>query len=303
MSARPQKADVIVIGSGIAAYASALTLARSGLRVGLLVEREPERVTLPDFPLWQPQGPRLTAALRGWRAWWEEIQPSLSEPVSTRLEARLLLTNGEKQALDGRLSQTGDSPRVAQTTDGGWLFQGALFDLDRLFAAMAQAITSAGGVVQSGARVRGVSVIEGQILGVISEAARWDARILLNASDDERAMAVARMAREPVDLSFVSVPLVRCGTAAGEVSVTLSGDACWRDADGSTWVLGESPLVRPENPCRTVATVTRSAQSRPPLAGRSEEVRGSWRGLGTAGWPFVALGTAAEVVQQVLESR
>jgi glycine/D-amino acid oxidase-like deaminating enzyme len=48
-----------------------------------------------------------------------------------------------------------------------------------------------------GTWVRGISVIENVILGAIAEDARYDSRIVVNASQDERHAAYARMMRQP----------------------------------------------------------------------------------------------------------
>lgn len=298
MTARPQKADVIVIGSGLAAHALAWLLARQGRRVALLAEADPAPWALPDFVLWQPVGPRLAAALRGWDVL-AAVAESLEGPAWTPLEAHPLLAPGDEPELAARLARANDRALTAAAPGGSTRLRGVLFEPARLLPAMARAVEARGGAVERGARVRGISVIEDEVLGAVSAAARWGAPVVVNAADDERAMAVARMAREPLDLTFVPAPLIHCRTSGEDVAATLHGEARWNDAAGGSYVLGASPLLQPTGACRTLAMVTRSALTQPPLAGPAERVRGSWRLLGTAGWPLVALGAATQLAEQL----
>lgn len=288
---------MIIVGSGLAAHAAALLLTRKGLRPALLVERAPEPVALPDFVLWQPVGARLAAALRGWDML-EALIGDREGPIWTRLEARLLLGDGDEGELAARRAAAGDRELTATAPGEKRLVRGVLFEPESLLLAMTQAIEAGGGVVERGARVRGISVIGDEVLGAVSEAARWDAPAVVNAADDERAMAVARMAREPLDLTFVPSPLGHCRPAVEDTAATLNGDALWSDRGGVS-ILGDSPLLQPAGSCRTLAMVLRSALTQPPLVGPSPRVRGSWRLLRTAGWPFAALGAAAQLVDQL----
>ncbi|HBY95500.1 MAG TPA: hypothetical protein DEP84_16350, partial [Chloroflexi bacterium] len=264
MTARPQKADVIVIGGGLAAHALALLLTRKGRRVALLAERRPLPAALPDFVLWQPAGPRLTAALRGGETL-DALIESLPGLTWTRLEARLRLAPEDERELAARLALAGERHRTMRAPGRSPLLHGVLFETGQALPAMAQAIEAGGGIVERAARVRGISVIGDEVLGAVSDAARWDALAVVNAADDERAMAMARMAREPLDLTFVPSPLVHCQPSDEAAAATLHGDALWSDGTGGVYLLGDSPLLQPAAACRTLAMVTRSALTQPVL--------------------------------------
>ncbi|HYN89317.1 MAG TPA: hypothetical protein VER55_12335, partial [Ardenticatenaceae bacterium] len=117
-------------------------------------------------------------------------------------------------------------------------------------------------------------------------------------------MAIARMAREPLDLSFHAVPLAECPTADGSYPVVTSGgDARWADQTGAHFLLGEASSLEPPATCRTLGIIARASLAQPLLASPAQRVRGSWRLLGTAGWPLVAFGAAAALASDLVTGR
>lgn len=71
-------------------------------------------------------------------------------------------------------------------------------DIDPLLQAMGERLAAIDKCYFiTNTRVRGVSVIENAILGAIAEDARYDAPVVMNASQDERYAAYARMMRQP----------------------------------------------------------------------------------------------------------
>lgn len=161
MSARPRKVACIVIGRGLAAAALAAQLAARGTRVALLVEE----------PGWE-EGQRLA------RAAWPE-----GERAALALQGLALLAEWQAAGLPG----------LTPMDEGCWRL-----DYDQLLPALGEQLAAHEGChLAYGTRVRGISVIEGAILGAIAEDARYDARQLVNAAEDARHSALARMAREP----------------------------------------------------------------------------------------------------------
>jgi hypothetical protein len=160
MTARPRKVEIIVLGRGLAAAALAALLVARGRAVALLVE-EPgwETGQRRDAP-GEHQGEHIVLAERG----------------------ALLLAEWQAAGVPG-LSREG----------AHWLL-----DYDRLLPALGEQIAAGErSSVALGTHVRGISVIEGAILGAIAEDARYDARIVVNAAQDERHAAFGRMMREP----------------------------------------------------------------------------------------------------------
>lgn len=272
MSARTQKADAIVIGGGLAATAAARFLARAGRTVTLILESEGLPPPLADFPALHRLPQRRDLAAAG---------------------LTLLAAEG---------AGVGWAPLAARVVgpplpDSATELPGALVDQPALMAAWRDEVRAAGGRVVA-TRVRGLSIIEGVVLGAITEAGRWDAPLLLNASDDERAIALGRMARESFDLALLPVPLSHCPTLASDgARATAGGALAWPDGRTGSFVVGESSLLFPEGThCVARDMVARSPLDRPLLLGAGS-ARGAWRLLGTAGWPLLALGAAHWLAQ------
>ncbi len=71
-------------------------------------------------------------------------------------------------------------------------------DLDPLIQAMGERLAAIEKCYFiTGTRVRGISVIEKTILGAIAEDARYDAPVVINAAEDDRHAAYARMMHQP----------------------------------------------------------------------------------------------------------
>lgn len=174
MNARPRKVEVVVLGRGLAAAALGDQLAASGKRVALLVE-EPgwesgARAAWQEWHLAPETEPLAAAGSARFQAWHEAGLPGLQPPSDERGPYW-------RVALGTLLPALGE--RIAAT--------------EKCFVAV-------------GTRVRGISVIENGILGAIAEDARYDARVVVNAAEDERFAAFARMMRHPGTLDLQVVP-------------------------------------------------------------------------------------------------
>lgn len=238
MTARPRKVDTIVLGRGLAAATLAWALAQAGRRVALLVEEPGWAADL--HPAWvaaHPTGEQATLAARGaamLQAWQAQGLPGITEQP---------IAGGESL----------------------WLL-----DYDRLLPALGEQLGAGEGCwCAVGTRVRGISVIENAILGAIAEDARYDARQLVNAAEDERHSAFARMMRHPRTL----------------------------DLQPSAPVL-PTPLPRLEQPTLALLTAPRPHDRGAPVA-EETPVRGAWRLAGVAGWPLLALGLAADLADRL----
>ncbi|HEX8681196.1 MAG TPA: hypothetical protein VF707_02710 [Ardenticatenaceae bacterium] len=238
MNARPRKVEVIILGRGLAAAALADALAQSGRRVALLAE-EPgwERGTRP-----------------AWRGWHIGAQTAFA------VAGAEMLAGWQAAGLPGITEH-----------DVGHAYPFWLLDLDQLLPALGERVAaSAGCWVATETRVRGVSVIENAILGVIAEDSRYDARHVVNAAEDERHAAFARMMREPQSLALSHFTPTPDETVAVSASNQVSYPAA-------------TPFLRDE-PAPTLGPTS---------------VQGAWRIAGVAGWPVLALGAATQLAAQL----
>lgn len=91
-----------------------------------------------------------------------------------------------------------------------------------------------------GTWVRGISVIENAILGAIAEDARYDSRIVVNASQDERHAAYARMMRQPKN-EYNGAARIAPSTVMGgwqlEGQVTATTDSAALAADAAAQII------------------------------------------------------------------
>ncbi|MDQ4075438.1 MAG: hypothetical protein M3220_04235 [Chloroflexota bacterium] len=238
MSTRPRKVETIVLGRGLAAAALADTLRQQGRRVALLVEA----------PGWE-QGTR--AAWRGWHR--GSARAALAE------RGEVLLKEWQAVGLPGITFH-----------DVGHELPVWLLDYGQLLPAIGECIAAGEDCwVAVGTRVRGISVIENAILGAIAEDSRYDARQAINAAEDERYAAFARMMRHPDKLDLVPV------TPTDNLRLGI------RDDGSSAWP-GASPFVR----------------DRSEVAIEETPVMGAWRVRGVAGWPLLALGATTRLTEQ-----
>lgn len=238
MNARPRKVDVIVLGRSLAAAALADVLAQGGRRVALLAES----------PGWE-RGVR--PAWQGWH---------IGQSTAFAQAGAALLAQWQNAGLPG-----------IATHDVGHVYPLWLLNLDALLPALGEPIAATEGCwVATETQVRGVSVIENAILGAIAEDARYDARHVVNAGEDERHTAYSRMMREPhaLDLSPVT-PQV--------------SDTVYLDAREQIGYPGAVPFTRDQ----TGVTVGPTS------------VQGAWRVAGVAGWPLLALGAAQQLATQL----
>lgn len=206
MTARPRKVETIVIGRGLAGAALAEALVQRGKRVALLVEE----------PGWE-QGVRPASQV--WHT--GEERTALAEAGVARLRA------WQAEGLPGIEQQ-----------DDGWLL-----DYDKLLPALGKRVAAGERCwMVVGTRVRGISVIENAVLGVIAEDARYDARQVINAAEDERYANLARMMRQrdaldlrptSLDTPPASFPRDHSDLALGETAVA----GAWRVRGVAGWPL------------------------------------------------------------------
>ncbi len=164
MNARPRKAEIIVLGRGLAAAALAALLVARGRTVALLVEE----------PSWE----------RGMRT--AKAGALTGTDAELAAHGSALLPAWQAARLPGISSAEEKEPPV-------WSL-----DYDLLLPALGEQVAAAERCwLAMDTHVRGISVIEGAILGAIAEDSRYDARVLVNAAEDERQSAFARMMREP----------------------------------------------------------------------------------------------------------
>ena len=218
---RVQKVEVVVLGRGLMALALADLLVSQGRAVALLAEQ-------PTFA-----GGRWPATLA------EHTGAAL--PLAEAGAAQLAAWQDE-----GLPGLTGGA--------GTWQVDyGALLPAlaDRIAAGTRCAVVTEG-------RVRGLSVIEGAFLGAIAEEARYDARLVVNAAEDERYASFSRMLRQPHALEFFPF------------APTASENAAH-------------------------AQPTSAQRSAPTPVAEPLEVRGAWRLYGATGWPLLTLGLAREL--------
>lgn len=273
--ARPGKAEIIVIGEGLAALLLSLEAARAGRHVVLVREQDwpvpPGPAEWPSVPLMGGRE-RQALARKGW-----DVLVSLAD----RLPG---VRVGEVSWLESA-EQTGEADRRVPTL---WL------DAGRLLPALAEEARRAGVEVVHTA-VRGISVIERQALGVVTEARRWDGRcVVIAAEEAARAYALTRMAQDPQKVEETTWPLRRL-LREGEALASPTG-ILWT-TEGATWLWGALPGLQLSGPCLT--NVPLSSPESVPLVGPAEGVKGVWYALGVRGWPLVAAGAARVVAEGV----
>ena len=264
MITRPRKVEIVVLGRGLAASALADGLVQQGRGVALLVEQ----------PAWE-------GGLRpGWEGWHVANEPGnvganpsarpggKREPLAAgkREGLPLLAAEGAKQlAAWQKEGLPGISSHPLGNRPPLWLL-----DYDQLLPALGERIAAGTGCwVAEGTRVRGISVIENAILGAIAEDARYDARQVINAAEDKRYAAFARMMRRRHSLDLVPFT----PTASTSVNGTQDGQAAY-------------PNALPFNRDRHQPMIEETT------------VKGAWRMYGVAGWPLLALGMVARYLQK-----
>jgi glycine/D-amino acid oxidase-like deaminating enzyme len=236
-SARPRKVEVVVLGRGLAAVALAWLLAEQGRSVALLVES-------PGLE----SGPRP-----GWRGWHRGPPSSLAAA-------------GEEQL---RRWYDAGVPGIEAHDAGEWPLW--LLDYDLLLPDLADGLRAQKGCfVATGTRVRGISIIENRVLGAIAEDARYDARSLVNAAEDERYAAFMRMMRQPDNLEL-------------QPFSPIASPSIHFASDGTPAYPRATPFLR----------------DRLPPAGESLSTAGACRIRGVAGWPLLALGAARHLLTRV----
>jgi hypothetical protein len=241
MSARPRKVQVIVLGRGLAAIALAERLVAAGKQIALLAEA----------PVLE-QGTR--AGYRGWHR--------STHAATMAAQGKELLQQWQAEGVPGLTTSVVDGP-----------FPLWLIDYDRLFPELIRRIAAGEkSHVAESTRVRGISVIENAVLGAIAEDSRYDARQIINAAEDERYAAFARMLRHREQLALT--PFSPSDTP--EPRLTSEYGAGWSGAlpylrDGGELTVGKS-------------TVT-----------------GAWHVRGVAGWPLLALGCAVQLARHLIE--
>lgn len=222
---RVQKVEIVVLGRGLAAVALAAQLAAQGRAVALLAEALPLAGGVWPASLADHEGDAGALAEAG--------------------AAQLMAWQGE------------GVPGIAGA-DGVWQV-----DYDALLPALAARVEAGPRcAVATEGRVRGLSVIEGAFLGAIAEEARYDAKRLVNAAEDDRYTAFSRMLRQPHALEFFPF------------APTASENAAH---------------ATPQPPRRTA----------PAPVAEEMTVRRAWRMHGVTGWPLLAVGLARNLAERL----
>jgi hypothetical protein len=236
-SARPRKVEVVVLGRGLAAVALAWLLADQARSVALLVES-------PGLEL----GPRPA-----WRGWHHGEHPSIAAA-------------GEEQL---RAWYEAGVPGIDAHDAGEWPLW--LLDYGLLLPALTEQIAGKKGCFTAmGTRVRGISIIENRALGAIAEDARYDARGVVNAAEDDRYAAFARMMRQPHSLDLQPFSPV----SSPRVHFVSNGTPAYP---------GAAPFLH----------------DRLPPTGEGLSAAGAYHIHGVAGWPLLALGVARELARHI----
>ncbi|MDQ7028530.1 MAG: hypothetical protein Q9O62_01480 [Ardenticatenia bacterium] len=273
--ARPGKAEVIVIGEGVAALLVAHRLGLAGRRTVLVLEA----------PFRPPPGP----------AEWMTV------PLIGGAERQALAQSGWEH-----LEHHGNALPGLRFGEAEWVAEESAprrvpalwYDAARLLPALADRAGEAGVKVVC-TRVRGISVIEGRVLGVVTEARRWDARRLVIAAEQrERAHALTRMAQVPQQIPETTWPLRRLHH--GESSARSGPTGLLWPAEGGLWLWGTVPNIEQSGPC--LANVPLSPPEHSPAVGPAPRVHGLWWALGMAGWPLVAAGAALRLARELLDT-
>lgn len=246
---KARKSEVIVLGRGLAAAALAVLLVEQGRRVALLVEE----------PGWE-QGVR--PAWPGWHLPIPGVAPAAAHEAPDRLAAAgaALLAKWHAGALPGIEAQQVGHP------DPLWLL-----DYGQLLPALgARVAAGERSWCAENTHVRGLSVIENAALGAVAEDARYDARVVVNAAEDERHAAFSRMLRQPGALALSTVvPEPSASPRLADSALAAFPGAQPFARDGGTLYVGPAT------------------------------VKGAWQVRGVAGWPLLALGAAAWLAEQV----
>ncbi len=162
-----------------------------------------------------------------------------TRPDSHSDPARVALAEAGAALLQGWLAE--GLPGIARADEAGddnWLL-----DYDKLLPALGERVAAGERCwLAVETRVRGISVIENAILGTIAEDSRYDARQVVNAAEDERYAAFARMIRQPDVLELTQegghhgsppLPRDRSALAIGETAVR----GAWRMRGVAGWPL------------------------------------------------------------------
>lgn len=300
MRTRPGKVNVVVIGEGVGALLAALKLAEAGQRVALLAEGEwsipPGPAEWAAVPLVAGAASRAGYAAAGFAesaALQERFPDAISQTEGVWLAE--IPAGGEQFVRDNA-----DVPsRLGKVNLPAARVPAVRVHMKRFYDALVDAVQDAGAEILQ-TRVRGISVIEGQILGAVSEAVRFDARHDIFASEDpDRAHALSRMALEPLTLQQRSVPLRRLPPRL-ETPVFTARGMLW-PAEDHDWLFGELPvdsLPAGEH----VANVSVADPDTAPRIGASEGIVGAWHLLGTRGRLLEAIGAAIFVAEAFLSS-
>lgn len=300
MRTRPGKVNVVVIGEGVGALLAALDVAEAGQRVALLAEGDwsipPGPGEWVAVPLTAGAAPRSTYAAAGFAecaALKERFPDAVSHTEGVWLGE--IPAGGEQF-----VRSDADVPSVLGEVDLSAVRVPAIrVHMRRFYDALVSAVQDAGAELLQ-TRVRGISVIEGRILGAVSEAARFDARHDIFASEDpDRAHALSRMALEPITVQQHPVPLRRLPPKL-DTPVFAAHGMLW-PAEGHDWLFGSLPvdsLPAGEH----VADVSVADADTPPRIGASETIVGAWHLLGTRGRLLEAIGAANFVAEAFLFS-
>lgn len=193
---RPRKVEVIVLGRGLAAAATADQLVQQGRRVAWLVE-QPGQET-------------------GWRPAWPGWHVTNQARLQLATKGAEQLAKWQADGLPGISSHELDHPHPL------WLL-----NYEQLLPALAERIAAGTRCwVANNTYIRGISVIEHAILGAIAEDARYDGRQVINAAEGKRYASFARMMRRPHRLQLASFR----PTAATGISATADGNASYPNA-------------------------------------------------------------------------
>lgn len=300
MRTRPGKVNVVVIGEGLAALLTALRLAEAGRRVALLAESDWNIPPGPAEWLVVPLAGGAASRARYAAAGFSELAELGQRFPDTVAETEAIwlgdVPGGATEFVRGDANM---SSALGRSDGSGTRVPAMRVHVERLHEAVADAAQAAGAEILH-TRVRGVSVIEGQILGAVSEAARFDARHDIFASEDpQRAHALSKMALEPIRVQHRTLPLRRLQSIS-DTPVCSTGGMLW-PAEESNWLLGDLPIDSLPTGAH-VADVSIADADTAPYIGPSDTVTGAWHLLGTCGRLLEAIGAAQVLTNTLLSS-